>query len=134
MKEFASRNAESTMREAVLASLGTSKVEADVLIFAAGSNVPTISESEAGSTGVLRRGEQTKCVWCTWEVWISPAWVRLNQGRQSRVRVYGSSEVGSPHSSVETCESRRSEGGDKSAIGRGKTWKVLETWKTWKKS
>lgn len=51
MKEFASRNAESTMREAVLASLGTSKVEADVLIFAAGSNVPTISESEAGSTG-----------------------------------------------------------------------------------
>ena len=60
MKEFASRNAESTMREAVLASLGTSKVEADVLIFAAGSNVPTISESEAGSTGVLRRGEQTK--------------------------------------------------------------------------
>ena len=62
MKEFASRNAESTMREAVLASLGTSKVEADVLIFEAGSNVPTISESEAGSTGVLRRGEQTKCL------------------------------------------------------------------------
>lgn len=42
MKEFASRNAESTMREAVLASLGTSKVEADVLIFAAGSNVAQI--------------------------------------------------------------------------------------------
>ena len=57
MKEFASCNAESTMREAVLASLDISKVEADALGFAAGSNVPTISESEAGSTGVLRRGE-----------------------------------------------------------------------------
>ena len=56
------------MREAVLASLGNSKVEADALDFAVGSNVPTLSESEAGSTGVLRRGEQTKCVWCTWEV------------------------------------------------------------------
>lgn len=31
MKEFASRNAESTMREAVLASLGSSEVEADAL-------------------------------------------------------------------------------------------------------
>ena len=68
MKELASRNAESTKREAVLASLGNSKVEADALDIAAGSNVPTVSESEAGSTGVLRRGEQTKCVWCTWEV------------------------------------------------------------------
>ena len=68
------------MREAVLASLVGSNVEADALVIAAGSNVPTISESKAGSTGVLRRGEQTKCVWCTWEVWISPARVRLNQG------------------------------------------------------
>ena len=115
------------MREAVLASLGSSKVEADALIDAAGSNVPATGESEAGSTGVLRRGEQAKCVWCTWEVWTAPDRVRLNQ-------VYGGSEVGSLHSSVETCESRWSEGGDKSAIGRGKTWKVLETWKTWKKS
>ena len=56
------------MREAVLASLGSSEVEADALVFAVGSNAPAISESEAGSTGVLRRGEQTKCVWCTWEV------------------------------------------------------------------
>ena len=48
------------MREAVLASLVVSNVEADALEFAAGSNVPTVSESEAGSTGVLRRGEQTK--------------------------------------------------------------------------
>ena len=45
------------MREAVLASLVDSRVEADALVFAAGSNAPTISESEAGSTGVLRRGE-----------------------------------------------------------------------------
>ena len=100
------------MREAVLASLGISKVAADALVFAAGSNTPTISESEAGSTGVLRCGEQTKCVWCTWVVWTSPVGVRLTQGRQDQVCVYGSSEVGSPHSSVETCESRRSEGGD----------------------
>lgn len=56
------------MREAVLATLGSSEVEADALEFAAGSNVPTVSESEAGATGVLRRGEQTKCVWCTWVV------------------------------------------------------------------
>ena len=56
------------MREAVLASLTVSNVEADALVFAAGSNAPTISESETGSTGVIRRGEQTKCVWCTWEV------------------------------------------------------------------
>ena len=109
-------------------------MEADALVIAAGSNAPTISESEAGSTGVLRRGEQTKCVWCTWEVWTLPMRVRLNQGQENRVRVYESSEVGSPHSSDETCENKRSEGGDKSAIGRGKTWKVLETWKTWKKS
>ena len=53
------------MREAVLASLGISKVEADALVFSGSSNAPTISKSEADSTGVLRRGEQTKCVWCT---------------------------------------------------------------------
>lgn len=35
-------------------------MEADALEFAAGSNGPMVSESEAGSTGVLRRGEQTK--------------------------------------------------------------------------
>lgn len=71
------------MREAVLASIGDSRVGADALDFAAGINAPTISESETGSTRVLRRGEQTKYVWCTWEVWISPVRVRLNQGRQS---------------------------------------------------
>ena len=59
---------ECTKREAVLASLINSRVEVDALEYAADSNVPTISESEVGSTGVLRRGEQTKCVWCTWEV------------------------------------------------------------------
>ena len=93
-------------------------MEADALVFAVGSNAPAISESEAGSTGVLRRGEQTRCVWRTWEAWTSPVRVRLNQGRQSRVRVYGSSEVGSPHSSVETCESKCSEGGDEWTIRR----------------
>ena len=85
-------------------------MEVDALVYAAGSNVPTISESEASSTGGLRCGEQTKCVWCTWEVWTSPVRVRLNQGRQNRVQAYGSSEVvGSPHSSNAACESRRSE-------------------------
>ena len=62
-----SRNAESTMREAILASLTVSNVEADALVFAAGCNAQTIGESKAGSTGVLRRGEQAKCVWCTRE-------------------------------------------------------------------
>ena len=66
IKESASRNAEITKYEAVLGSLSNSKVEADALDFVAGSNVATISESEAGSTGVIRRGEQ--CVWFNWEV------------------------------------------------------------------
>lgn len=93
-------------------------MEADALDFASGSNVPTIRESEAGSTGVIRRGEQTKCVWCSWEVWTFHIRVRLNQGRQNQVRVYESSEVESPHSSVETCESRWNEGGDEWTIRR----------------
>lgn len=43
-----SRNAECTIRETVLATLDDSRVEADTLDYATGSNVSTASETERG--------------------------------------------------------------------------------------
>lgn len=51
------------------------------------------------------------------------------EAKKTECEIKKGSEVGSPLSSSETCENVRSDGSDKSDIGRSKTGKVFEMWK-----